>query len=176
MENIRITSGEFRGRAIKSPRSSFTHPMGSREKIALFNMISEYLVDARVLDAFAGSGSLGIEALSRGARKVVFVEKNAKVARVIKENLENIGLGPRSTVLVEDINKYTTDESFDLIIADPPYNSFKTEEIVGLTNYLKDGGILVLSHPEVTPEIKGLKLTKSHKYAAASLSIYRKIA
>ena len=98
------------------------------------------------------------------------------MARVIKENLENIGLGPRSTVLVEDINKYTTDESFDLIIADPPYNSFKTEERVGLTNYLKDGGILVLSHPEVTPEIKGLKLTKSHKYAAASLSIYRKIA
>ena len=176
MDNIRITSGEFRGRAIKSPKSSFTHPMGSREKIALFNMISSYLPEARVLDAFAGSGALGIEALSRGASEVVFIEKNIKVAHVIKENLKNLELDPKSEVLVSDVSKYTADEEFDLIIADPPYDSFNVEEIIYLTKYLKDDGVLVLSHPNTAPVISSLELTKSHKYAAANLSIYRKIA
>lgn len=176
MDNIRITSGEFRGRAIKSPRSDYTHPMGSREKIALFNMVSEELFCARVLDAYAGSGALGIEAISRGAREVVFIEKSAKVARVIKENIRDLDLGSKSEVLVEDVNKYIADEDFDLIIADPPYDNFKVEELIHLTKYLKDDGTVVLSHPDVAPEIAGLKLTKSHKYAAANLSIYRKIA
>ena len=176
MENIRITSGEFRGQEIKSPRSSFTHPMGAREKIALFNMVSGYLSGAYVLDAFAGSGALGIEALSRGAEEVVFVEKNAKVARVIKDNLASLGLESKSEVLTQDVNKYIASKDFDLIVADPPYDDFRIEAIVYLTKYLKDDGVFVLSHPDGTPEITGLELTKTHKYAAANLSIYRKIA
>lgn len=176
MENIRITSGEFRSRTIKSPRSNFTHPMGAREKIALFNMVADYLPGARVLDAFAGSGALGIEALSRGALGAVFVEKNAKVARAIKENLRSLGLMGKSEVYVSEVGKYVTEEKFDLIIADPPYDNFEIEDIIYLTKYLKDGGALVLSHPDSAPEISDLKLTRTHKYAAANLSIYLKVA
>ena len=87
MENIKITSGKYRGRTIKSPNSKLTHPMGAREKLAMFNMISEYLSGAVVLDVYAGSGALGIEALSRGASYAMFVEKNPQIAQVIRRNL-----------------------------------------------------------------------------------------
>ena len=172
MENIRITGGNLRGRIIRAPKSDLTHPMGSREKLALFNMIVDFLPRANVLDAFAGSGALGIEAISRGAGSVVFIEKSPKVAKIIRENLANLGLN--SEVLVKDAGKFETDRLFDAIIADPPYNNFDLEKIVYLTKYLKDGGVLVLSHPDETPVIDGLKLTKSRKYAGATLSIYVK--
>ena len=84
MENIKITSGKYRGRTIKSPNSKLTHPMGAREKLAMFNMISEYLSGAVVLDVYAGSGALGIEALSRGASYAMFVEKNPRTAGIIR--------------------------------------------------------------------------------------------
>ena len=79
---IKITSGIFRGRNISTPGGK-THPMGERERLALFNMISEYLPKAAVLDAYAGSGALGIEAISRGADKVLFVDKSADAVRKI---------------------------------------------------------------------------------------------
>lgn len=176
MGSIGITSGEFRGRSILTPESNLTHPMGAREKIALFNMVANDLLEARVLDAFAGSGALGIEALSRGAKEVVFIEKNPKASKVIVENLKQLGLEEKSMVFVGDIEKYTTDEKFDLIIADPPYDDFRIEKVEYLTKFLEDDGVLVLSHPDDTPIISGLELTKSHKYAGARLSIYRKSA
>lgn len=172
MDSIRITSGIFRGRIIKSPKMSSTHPMGAREKLALFNMISEVLPGAAVLDAFAGSGALGIGALSRGAESVDFVENNKKVSQVIKENLANLGLSEK--VFPIGVKQLKTDKEYDLILADPPYDDFKIDEIVYLTKYLKDGGTFVLSHPGDTPVIPGLKLTNSRKYAAATISIYEK--
>ena len=176
MENIRITSGNLRGHTIKSPGSKLVHPMGSREKIALFNMISSQIDRAIVLDAFAGSGALGIEALSRGAKRVVFVEKSPKVARTLAENLKSLNLTSSSEVIISDVGKYTGRELFDIIIADPPYDNFNLDSIIRLTDYLKDGGTLVLSHPTPTPEIPALKLTKSRKYARANISIYQKSA
>ena len=174
MEDIRITSGILRGRKVRSPKLDSTHPMGSREKIALFNMISDFLPDAVVLDAFAGSGALGIEALSRGAAKVVFVEKNRKVAEVIRDNLNSLNLSHNSRLVICGVSSFSSDELFDIIIADPPYDNFIIEEIFHLTKFLKDYGVLVLSHPGDTPVIDGLKLTKTRKYAGATLSIYRK--
>ena len=174
MEDIRITSGILRGRKVRSPKLDSTHPMGSREKIALFNMIGDFLPDAVVLDAFAGSGALGIEALSRGAAKVVFVEKNRKVAEVIRDNLNSLNLSRNSRLVACGASSFSSDELFDIIIADPPYDNFRIEEVSHLTKFLKDYGVLVLSHPEDTPVIDGLKLTKTRKYAGATLSIYRK--
>ena len=133
METIRITSGKLRGRSIKSPNSRLAHPMGSREKLALFNMIAEDLPQARVLDAFAGSGALGIEALSRGVKEVVFIEKVPKIARVISENIKSLDLLNKVEVFVGDVDNYVTSESFDVIIADPPYDSFQIEKICYLT-------------------------------------------
>ncbi|MBO7132150.1 RsmD family RNA methyltransferase [Candidatus Saccharibacteria bacterium] len=174
MDTIRITSGDLRGRSVKSPSSKLTHPMGSREKLALFNMIDSNLSSARVLDAFAGSGALGIEALSRGANEVVFIEKAPKVAHIISENLKSLDLLEKAEVYVGDVDRFTTNELFDVVIADPPYDKFEIEKINNLTKLLKDDGTLVLSHPGTAPEFRGLKLTKSRKYAAASISIYVK--
>lgn len=174
MENIRITSGIYRGRTIESPRSKLVHPMGAREKLALFNMIQNFLPGAAVLDAFSGSGALGIEALSRGAKEVVFVEKNPKISQIIKKNLEKLGL--EAEVVVKDVKSFITDKKFEVIIADPPYDNFELDGVLNLTNYLKDGGVLVLSHPGSVPVISSLKLTDTRKYAGANISIYRFLA
>ena len=174
MENIRITSGNLRGRSIKSPRSSLTHPMGSREKLALLNMVVGILPGARVLDAFAGSGALGIEAISRGASYAVFVEKAPKVARMIKENLASLGISEKAEVICGDASSFTSAEKFQLIIADPPYDKFQGIKLDNLAEMLDEEGILALSHPGEAPEIAGLRLLKTSAYASARISLYQR--
>lgn len=175
MDKIRITSGKFKGRSIDSPKSNKTHPMGSREKIALFNMISDYLPDAEVLDAFAGSGALGIEAFSRGAKYVDYIEKDLGVAQILIKNLASLGIGS-AEINIMDANKFKLNKSYDVIIADPPYDKFDIKPIIHLTKFLKNGGVFVLSHPDETPVIPDLDLTKTRKYAKAHISIYQKSA
>ena len=104
--SLRITGGTLRGREIKSPESSKTHPMGSRERMAILNSIGPEIVGTEVLDAFAGTGAIGIEALSRGAARVTFIEKDRKVAMVLRENLRNLGLLERSTILEIPVEKF----------------------------------------------------------------------
>ena len=173
MDNIRITSGIFRGRSIASPKSNLTHPMGSREKLALFNLISDFLAEATVLDAYAGSGALGIEALSRGAKTVDFIEKTSKIAQTITNNLNSLNIN-NARVINIDVDKFDTTKQYDIILADPPYDNFRLNSIIRLTKYLKNGGILVLSHPSSAPDIPDLKLTKTRKYATANITIYQK--
>ena len=172
---LRITSGIYRGRKILTPGGA-THPMGERERLALFNMISGFIPGARVADLFSGSGALGIEALSRGAEEVVFVEKSPRAAKVIRENLEEIGDISGSKVLTENVYEYLEglDERWDIVIADPPYDLFDTERIRILAKVVEDTGILVLSHPGEAPEMPGLKLDRTKSYAGANISIYLK--
>ena len=174
MDNIKITSGKFRGRAIKSPNSKLTHPMGAREKLALFNMIADHLPGAVVLDAYAGSGALGIEALSRGANYVMFVEKNPRTAGIIRKNLAELGLAEQASVSEWDAKNFLPPRNFDVILADPPYDNFDLRGIENLAKFLEKGGVFALSHPEEAPEINGLILQKTRKYAAARISIYTK--
>lgn len=168
---MQVISGKYKNLRLESPNDSRTHPMGSREKLALFNMLQPYLEGARVLDAFAGTGALGIEALSRGAGEAVFVEKSAKVAKTIKNNLAKIA--EPTEIFIGDAEKYTATEPFDVIIADPPYDHFEPAQIQALISLLKADGILVLSHPNDAPELNGLKLVKTRSYAAANISIYQ---
>ena len=153
-----------------------THPMGSREKLALFNMLLPYLEGSVVIDAYAGSGALCLEALSRGAKFVTFVESSGKVAKTIKENIRSLDetAEENSEIIVREIAKFQPKENYDLIIADPPYNNFHPEEIESLASFLKPAGILALSHPGDAPTFSGLSLQKSHTYAAATISIYKK--
>lgn len=169
MEKITITSGKYRGRKILTPGDK-THPMGAREKLALFNMIGETIVGAKVLDIFAGSGALGIEALSRGAGDVIFVEKNRKACQVIEQNLQN--LGEKREVVADIASKYETEEKFDIILADPPYDNFRITEVADLGKFLKKGGLLALSHPDKAPDLAGLALFKTRQYARAKISLY----
>ncbi len=172
---IKVTSGELRGRKLKSPENILTHPMGAREKLALFNMVD--VAGKKVLDAYAGSGALGIEALSRGAEEVVFVESNRKIAGVISENLRTLGLSGK--VAVETVERFANDgqyaEYFDVIIADPPYNNFDKSEVASLVKLLDNDGIMVLSSPakeEIV--VDGMTMVGSRTYAGARLTVMRK--
>ena len=195
---VKITSGKFRGRILEAPGGD-THPMGERERLALFNMISGYLPGATVLDAFAGSGALGFEALSRGAKEVLFVDSSPKAENCIIDNMMSLGyfaiLNSRPR-LARDMIRYAeesgflrqekvdvvrkkvlafkTDLRFDLILADPPYDRFNLSEVKHLVQFLKIGGIFVLSHPGEVTEIPHLKLQKTRKYAGAIISIFVK--
>lgn len=169
--SIKITSGIYRSRAIATPGGK-THPMGERERIALFNMISEYIHSAVVLDAFAGSGALGIEAISRGAKEVTFIESNPVASRTIHDNLAT--LGASGTIVTSRVSSFLSDTEFDVILTDPPYDDFKLDEVCYLVQFLKKNGIFVLSHPGEAPEVPGLTLTKSRKYAGATISIFVK--
>ena len=173
MDTVRITSGKYRGQTLLTPGAG-THPMGAREKLALFNMANEFLPGANVLDAYAGSGALGIEALSRGAEHVVFVEKNPRAIKVIRTNLTKLGLVGSARVLEQDVKNLRLGEEFEVILADPPYDNFKVTEIMGLAKFLRQGGVFVLSHPGEAPKLEGLELIKTRSYAGARISIYQK--
>lgn len=177
---VRITGGECRGRKIKTPGGG-THPMGERERIALFNMLGTELEDARVLDAYCGGGTLGIEALSRGARGVVFIEKNHQAMRTTQENCQILQIPEEKAGFYHGSVGSLCEEStasvgkVDIILADPPYDASDGDEIERLANmYLMSGGLLVLSHPGDVLEFSGMELVKSRKYAGATISIYRK--
>lgn len=170
MDTVLITAGKYKGRKITTPGGA-THPMGSREKLALFNMLTGEIEGATVLDAFAGSGALGIEALSRGASEVVFVEKSSKAAETIRQNLKSLDINEGAEVIKSSVKEAVLKE-FGIVIADPPYDNFDITEVNSLTKCVKNGGILVLSHPGEAPELDGLKLSKTHQYAAARISVY----
>ena len=171
--SIKITSGTYRSRAISTPGGK-THPMGERERIALFNMISENIPGAVILDAFAGSGALGVEALSRGAKSATFIEKSPAAARIIKQNLAKLNLDDFTEVVVGDVEKYFSDQKFNIILADPPYNSFDAAKIQYLVDFLDSDGVLALSHPGEAPILEGITLQKINTYAGARISIYHR--
>lgn len=156
--------------------------MGSREKLALFNMLRAEIAGAVVLDAYAGTGALGIEALSCGASSVTFVEKAPQVAKIIRDNLRGLDEKLEGEVFVGSVGEFTENTAlagkYDLILADPPYDKFEVSEIAELAKLLKTGGRLVLSFPFQlgAPELSGLALQSARKYAAAGIANYRKLS
>ncbi len=122
---MRVVAGEFGGRSLRAPRGHRTRPTSERVREALFSSISAEVEDAVVLDLFAGSGALGIEALSRGAARAVFVEAERRAAKVVVENLAQLGLGPRSRVVPGTAARFCGDPQregpFTLVLLDPPY-------------------------------------------------------
>src|SRR5438132_13603061 len=103
---MRVVSGEARGRRLKSPRTAGTRPILDRVKTALFDTLSTRVEDTRFLDLFAGTGGVGIEALSRGAASATFIEMNASMLRLVRENLKITGLGDRAETLHMDAFKF----------------------------------------------------------------------
>jgi 16S rRNA (guanine966-N2)-methyltransferase len=119
---VRIVAGEFRGRRLAAPRGVRTRPTADRVREALFSMLGD-VSGARVLDLYAGSGALGIEALSRGAESAVFVERDPRAVAAIERNLASIGLEQR-IVKGDALRFLARDErTFDLVFCDPPYDS-----------------------------------------------------
>lgn len=177
---LSITSGEYRGRKISAPDTDKTHPMGSREKLALFNTLMAIFGPLeraeRVLDAYCGSGALGIEALSRGAKNAVFVDNSKTAVAATKRNISDLSLTDRAEVIKSDVKTFHDDAGFSLILIDPPYDDFQIDDFVHLEGTLIANGVLVLSHPEsVDPAqiFSRLDLISTKKYASANISIYK---
>lgn len=153
MSNLSVTSGEFRGRKLHAPDTAKIHPMGSREKMALFNSAIAVLGPLegveRVLDAYCGSGALGIEAISRGAQSAIFVDSAPEAIHATKENVLSLDISGKTEVIKSNIKNFTPVGQFGLILLDPPYDDFHPEDFSHLGNNLSKNGLLVLSHPEI---------------------------
>ena len=172
--DLRILAGSLKGSKILAPKDKNTHPMGARERLALFNSISSKLNGAVILDAFSGTGAVGIEAISRGAAHVTFIEKNHKVAELLRKNLKNLKLEDKTRVFEADVEKMNFNTKFDFVIADPPYdkiNRFSLETFTRLVDLSKNG--LILSHPaSFDPHVIDRKLLSTKAYAAARISTF----
>jgi len=176
--NLRLIAGRFGGRIIEGSGTNRTHPMGERIRGALFNIISTEIEDAKVLDAFAGSGSLGLEALSRGATHATFIERDKVAQNVISNNIQALGVGDASKLVKAPVAGWleTTEEQFDIIFADPPYHDLQLSTVGKLTKVLKPNGLMVLSYTgrgEVPTDL-GVVVVDNRKYGDAVLAFYRK--
>lgn len=175
---MRIISGEYGGRTIDAPSNRRTHPMSERIRNALFNSIMADIEDAEVLDAFAGSGSVGFEALSRGAKHVTFIERDRLAAKILKKNVEALGCEERVTIINGPVGSWLSNNpeaEFDLIMADPPYHDLQLSTVERLFGYLKPSALMVLSHPgsgEV-PTANGVVVVDNRSYGNAALTFYR---
>ena len=170
---VRITGGKYRGRYIDAPGAG-THPMGERERLALFNMLGDEVKGAYILDAYAGGGTLGFEALSRGADDVIFIEKNPRACRVLFNNGDKLKVPDWAGPFCGDVEEFLPmmTDRFDIILMDPPYDKFHPKMVDKLRSVLQFGGKLVVSHPNEPVEIDGLTILKTSKYAKAHITIY----
>ena len=178
---IRIISGNLGGRMIDTPPGRTTHPMGDRVRMALFNMIAKELSGAVVLDAFAGTGALGFESLSRGALRVTFVEKDRVASKILRENATQLAVLGRAQLVQAPVASWVSTQGdgavFDIIFADPPYHHPQLATVRSLSRLLKPGGVMVLSHPEntVLETPSDTQRYDTRSYAGANLSFYRKV-
>jgi len=176
---VRIIAGQWRGRAIEAPPGQSTRPTGDRVREALFSMLASRLGsfdELRVADLFAGSGALGLEALSRGAVSATFVENDAKAAAVVRRNAEKLGASVQ--ILGASALALPRSEPFDLIFSDPPYaagSGTASVEAVAKAEWLAPGGWMSVEtsrDDEVEAEIFAIEATR--KVGRARLTLLRR--
>ena len=187
---MRITGGELRSRALKAPRGNDTRPTSDRVREALFSILiarGGVLTGARVLDLYAGTGALGLEAISRGAAAVVFVERSREALAVLRANVASLGVGDRTVVVAAAVEKADKalgagGSRFGLVFADPPYADVKsgvaTRALEAILPRLEPAGLLVLEHAsrDAAPPLAHLTLEESRTYGDTCVSFYRAAA
>ncbi len=184
---MRIIAGKFKGRRLTNPKNMTVRPTTDRVKESVFSILHEKVINARFLDLCAGSGNIGIEALSRGAKQVTFLEQNLKCIRLIEQNLQACGLeisDPQVQLIRADVTKgikklNVRSETFDLVYFDPPYNAElynKCLSHISDTRILESTGTLLVEHRKrtVLPLNFGLLTCDREKqYGDICLSFYR---
>jgi 16S rRNA (guanine966-N2)-methyltransferase len=175
---MRIIAGERKGHTIFAPKGLDTRPTSDRVRENVFNIVAPWVEGARVLDLYAGSGAMGLEALSRGASRAVFVERDDAAARTIEQNLDKLRLP--GTVLRRDAVNVLAAEAgagrkYDLVLVDPPYDMY-TDLQPQLARYLpavlaEDGLVVVETDARVEPELPLAQRT-SRKYGSARITVY----
>ena len=172
---MRIISGKYKGKKLKGYDIDGTRPTMDRVKESIYGIIQGYVRNSIVLDLFAGSGSLGLEAISNGAKKLILIDNNKKVTDVLKENVKSFD--DDIEILTIDYKKYlkTTLEKFDIIFLDPPYRAGlmnKALKIIEERGLLNDGGIIVCEFENIKIETN-LQLIKEKKYGPKMVCIYK---
>jgi len=178
---MRIISGAQKGRRLVSPKTQSIRPTSDRIKESIFNILGKEVEGRVVLDLFAGTGSLGIEALSRGAKKVVFVEKGRNAIRLIEKNLIRCGFDSCSEIVAKDVHRAIgslkrREESFNLIIIDPPYRKGlvqKTLKKLKIEGIYTNESILIIQHDQREPldhNIDGFELIHQRKIGDTLIS------
>ena len=174
---MRIIAGTLGGQLFDSPNGHRTHPMSDKVRGALFNMLGD-LDGLSVLDAFAGSGALSFEAVSRGAANVLAIDSDREAQKTIAANTKRLGL--RNVKLVKAATNawlQTADDTFDIVLCDPPYDDLQPKLLQRLAERVRPDGLLVLSWPgnQEPPALENLQQIEQRSYGDAQLVFYRKI-
>ena len=183
---MRISGGESKGRKIKPPKHGGVRPTSDKVREALFSILGGKVDEACFLELFAGTGAVGIEALSRNAARAVFVDSSVKSARLITENLEYLGYREQGTVVVKDVLQFLKKSAaelgpFDIVFVDPPYHEAVGMEAMGLLGaedaaYLVYDALVVFEHFKKysAPETIGrLAKRKDYTYGDTVVSVYK---
>jgi len=183
VKGMRVVAGELRGRRINAPMGKKTRPTTDKAREATFNALGSLgvVVGARVVDAFAGSGALGIEALSRGAEHCTFIERDREALEVLRENLETLGLVEKSTIVRGDVlTNIALVRNASLVLADPPYEFKQWRQFLG-----EVACDLVVAESDrdmndemsdKSPAIIGWEVTRVKRYGRAYVSFLQRLA
>ncbi len=178
---MRVIAGRLGGRRLKAPKGRVTRPTSDRVREGLFAMLGD-MQGASVLDLFAGTGALGVEALSRGASSVVFVERDAPAVSALKDNLAALGIEPieaevrRADALRALRSARTREETYDLVFIDPPYgqaHDWGPELSMVLPSLLRTGARVVVESDRRTPLELGMEVEQERRYGDTSIRIHR---
>ncbi len=174
----RVIAGNAKGKKLKNPKQN-TRPLTDRIKTSLFDLIKDYMKGSVVLDLYAGGGNFGIEALSRGAKHVTFIDLSNEAIKCINNNLQNTGFIDKATVLHKHIEDFVKDEQnkFDIIFLDPPFDNIIIKHIEDATILLKKNGLFIFRHPKQykTPhKLNDLKKILEKKIGKSTISFYYK--
>lgn len=178
---MRIITGSAKGRRLVAPDTDGTRPATDRVREAVFSAIGAWVVDADVLDLYAGSGSYGLESLSRGAASATFVEKGRAAVEALRSNIEAVGLG--GTIIASDVDAFLADPGrsfYDLVFIDPPWSVPSTAvegQLAALDRVMVDGAEVVLSRREGDrpPDVPdGWRVVTDRRYGDARIYRYRK--
>lgn len=180
---MRVITGKARGIQLKTPDGMLTRPTSDRVKEALFSIIQFEIPGAKVLDLFGGTGQLGIEALSRGAKHAVFTDAREEACKLIRENLKRTRMEQDARVVRSDYMDYLgrCREKFDIILLDPPYAEvFLENALKRITeiDILESNGIIIAERPvgkDLPWEFDGYARSKDYKYGKTLLTIFRKL-
>ena len=181
---MKVISGTLKGRNILGYNIDGTRPTMDRVKESVFGTIQSYIPNSIVLDLFAGSGNLGIEAISNGAKYCYFIDNNIEAIKIIKKNIDMFNIKDKSTILHGDYNKtldyfHNSNIKFDIIFVDPPYKYEIIEKVIDKVieyNLLNKDGIIVLEFEKdkLKENYENLSLIKNKKYGEKYIYIYQK--
>ncbi len=177
---MRIIAGELKGRKLAAPKDDSVRPTTDKVKEAVFSMLMPYVRDSVVIDLFAGTGSLGLEAISRGAKRAYFVDRDRRSIALIRENVQHCGVEDRAVILCSDHASALSriHDTADIVFLDPPYKAgLMTEcfQLLRSSGIVPEGGIVVAehdSHDQMPDEVAGFTRIRNRRYGKIGISVY----